>query len=340
MNVNIDINRSERVVAAESGRDLLSALADDGIYVPSSCGGRGVCGLCKVKVLSGAGPRTAGELRRLSEPERDNGLRLSCQVRTDADLELDVPPEVFKARKFRGRVKTLRPLTHDTVELRVRLLEPDRMEFRAGQFVQLVVPPYGRVTSGAVRAYSISSPPSRQRELAFDIRLAPKGVASGWLTGRLAEGDEVSLIGPMGEFGLREGDADAVFIAAGSGLAPLKSIIIDMSERKIPKRSVWLFFGAVTRRDLFYVDFFRELQSSWPVFRFVPALAETRPEDQWSGETGLIPDVAARYLESRINPASPKEAYLCGSPGFVNAAIRMLAAHGVPREKIYFDRFM
>jgi Na+-transporting NADH:ubiquinone oxidoreductase subunit F len=340
MSVTININHSERTLAAEPGRSLLNVLANHGIYIPSSCGGRAICGMCKVKVLSGAGPFTPGELRLLSEAERVGSLRLSCQVRTDADLALEIPAELFLAKKYRTVVASCRALTHDTREIRLKLVSPDRMAFRAGQFAQLVIPPHDDIKTETIRAYSIATPPSRAGEVEFDVRLVPKGIASTFIDERLKEGDELAIIGPMGEFGLRQGDADMICIAGGSGMAPIKAILLDMYERKIPKRSVWFFFGAVTKADLFYVALFRELEKSWPVFHFVPALSAPAPGDDWPGETGLIPDVAGRYLDGKLDRASPKEAYLCGSPGFLNASIRMLAAHGVPRPRVFFDKFV
>ncbi len=340
MSVNIDINHSERVLAVEPGRPLRDVLSDRGIYLPSSCGGRAICGMCKVKVLSGGGALTAGEQRLLSEPEKAEGVRLSCQVLTDADLALEIPAKLFLAKKYRTVVTACRALTHDTREVRLRLAPQDRMAFRAGQFAQLVIPPHGDVKTETIRAYSIATPPSEAGELEFDIRLVPKGIASGYVNTRLKEGDELPIIGPMGDFGLHEGDADMICIAGGSGMAPMKSILLDMRERNIAKRSVWFFFGAVTKADLFYVELFRDLEKSWPIFRFVPALSAPAPGDGWTGETGLITDVVDRYLKTKIDAAMPKTGYLCGSPGMLNAALRMFASNGVSADKVYFDKFV
>jgi Na+-transporting NADH:ubiquinone oxidoreductase subunit F len=340
MSIEIDINRTQRTISGEPGQSLLTALGANGVFIPSACGGRAICGMCKVKVIAGGGPLTTGELRLLGEKEKVEGIRLSCQVPVTAGLALEIPEELFIAKRFRSRVVSNELLTHDTRELRVRLLSPERMVFRAGQFAQLVIPPHDGVAHEIVRAYSIATPPSRSGELDFNVRLVPNGIASTFVNERVQPGDDIDLIGPMGEFGLREGDADMICIAGGSGMAPVKSILLDMYERKVPKRSVWYFFGAVTRADLFYVEFFRELEKSWPLFHFVPALSAPEPGDGWTGEIGLIPDVTARFLDASIDRTSPKEAYLCGSPGFINASVKMLTAHGVEREHIHFDRFV
>jgi Na+-transporting NADH:ubiquinone oxidoreductase subunit F len=340
MPVTIDINQATKVIAAAPGQTLLSVLGANGVFIPSACGGRAICGMCKVKVLDGAGPLTPGEQRLLSDKEKSRGVRLSCQIKTDADLRIEIPEELFIARKYRCRVASLGGLNYDTKELRLTLLSPERMIFRAGQFVQLIIPPHDAVSGETVRAYSIASPPSRGSELELTIRAVPNGIATLYIHTRCRAGDELSLIGPMGEFGLHEGDSDMICIAGGSGLAPIKSILTDMFEKKIPKRSVWYFFGAVARRDLFYVPFFRELEKQWPIFHFVPALSAPAEGDDWRGETGLIPEVAARYLDERLERAAPKEAYLCGSPGLINASLKALTGRGMARDKIYFDKFV
>lgn len=101
-------------------------------------------------------------------------------------------------------------------------------------------------------------------------------------------------------------------------------------------RQVWFFFGARTRRDLFYVDLWRDLEEKWPVFRFVPALSE---DPDYEGEKGLITEVLARYIETAMDRETPKEGYLCGSPGMLDACMNVMRRYGIPEDKIYFDKF-
>jgi Na+-transporting NADH:ubiquinone oxidoreductase subunit F len=340
MSVTIDINGSQRSINAEKGTTLLDALVARDIYLPSACGGRAICGQCKVKVLSGAGPVTKGEERLLSLEERRDGIRLACQVRTDADLSLDIPVAQLETKKHPGRVVSIRDLTHDTKEIGIKLRAGDAMPFQAGQFAQFVLPGAGPAGEMIIRTYSMASPPSRPVDLEFNVRLVPNGAGSTYIHTRVREGDDLELIGPMGEFHLRERDATMICIAGGSGMAPVKSILLDMRERRIVKRAVWFFFGAVTRKDLFYIDLFRDLEKSWPGFHFVPALSGPEPGDGWTGETGLIPDVVERHLAGTIDRSAPVEAYLCGGPGFLNASLKMLDRSGVAKENIHFDRFV
>ena len=150
----------------------------------------------------------------------------------------------------------------------------------------------------------------------------------------MKEGDEVTINGPYGDFFLRESEADIVFIAGGSGMAPIKSILLDMVEKGIDRKATY-FFGARTTKDLFLVDEMRELEKRLPRFTFVPALSAPTEEDKWQGETGLITEVLDRHLKDGNN----LEAYLCGSPGMIDASVGVLAKKGLPEELIFYDKF-
>jgi len=152
----------------------------------------------------------------------------------------------------------------------------------------------------------------------------------------LKEGDKVCLNGPYGNFGLSQSDQPMISMAGGSGMAPLWSMARSMREQNI-QRPCTYFFGALQKRDLFLLDEFRKMEKDLPNFRFVPALSEPAEDDQWDGQTGLITQVAERdkYLEDCSN----KEAYLCGSEGLIEAAIKMLKTKGVSEDRIFYDKF-
>ena len=142
----------------------------------------------------------------------------------------------------------------------------------------------------------------------------------------------MTINGPYGDFYLRESDREIVFVAGGSGMAPIKSMLLDMAEKGSTRKATY-FFGARAVRDLFLVDEMRALEKRLPNFRFVPALSSPLPEDKWEGETGLITDVLARHYERMDH----HEAYLCGSPGMIDAAIKVFKAKGLPDELTFFD---
>jgi Na+-transporting NADH:ubiquinone oxidoreductase subunit F len=331
--VKITINDDKEVVV-EGGKSLLSSLMSQDIFIPSACGGRGSCGLCKVKVKSGLGDYLPTELPWISDEEKKENIRLSCQVKVKKDIEIYIPEELFNVKRYTTKVQKLRNLTHDIKEVTLQLIEPEEINFRAGQFIQFRVPEYELADESVYRAYSISSQPSEKNLVELEIRYVPNGICTTYVHQHLEEGEEVVLNGPYGEFFLRDTDKDIIMIAGGSGMAPIKSILLDMAEKGIDRKAIY-FFGARSKRDLFLVEEMRELEKQMPNFKFIPSLSQPLEEDEWDGESGLITETVAKCIED----ASDMEAYLCGSPGMIDACVEVLREKGMPEEKIYYDKF-
>lgn len=329
----ISINDGEKELLVNGGSSLLAALAEQDIFIPSACGGRGSCAYCKLKVLEGGGSIGPVEEPYLSAEERKHNIRLSCQVKVRNDLKIEIPRELFSVKRFIGIVEHKKPLTHDIVELRIRLREPAAIDFVAGQYIQLESREYkGR--NSVMRAYSIASVPADRQAIELNIRLVPEGICTTWVFEHLKEGQPVNFSGPYGEFYLSETAAPIIFIAGGSGMAPIRSILRDMLEKNI-QRETYYFFGARTQRDLFYLEELRSLEKELPLFKFIPALSAEPPDSGWKGERGTITDVVAQYLPD----CSRHEAYLCGSPGMIDACVAVLTKAGMPEEKIFYDKF-
>jgi Na+-transporting NADH:ubiquinone oxidoreductase subunit F len=331
--VRLRINAADPV-EVEGGEPLLSALKGQGIFIPSACGGRGSCGLCKVRILEGGGPLLPTETPHLSAEEIENRVRLSCQVKVREDMALEIPESLLEIEEYAVRVEALTPCTYDTVKVRLGFDEDAGFSFRAGQYVQVETPIYDGLAEPVYRAYSISSPPSEKRFIELILRRVPRGICTTYVHELLLVGDRLKINGPYGDFYLRETEAESVFIAGGSGLAPFEAILADMAERGIRKKAT-LFFGAVSRRDLYDQELLAEYERRIPGFRAVAALSKPAPEDGWDGETGLITEVVARHYETMKG----MEGYLCGSPGMIDACIRVLTDKGIPEDRIYFDKF-
>jgi Na+-transporting NADH:ubiquinone oxidoreductase subunit F len=322
--------RKELTVAG--GRPLLATLKDEDLFIPSACGGRGSCGLCKVTVLEGAGPLLPTETPWLTPEEQRANVRLACQVKVRRDLAIQIPEELFSVRQYRARVTGLEELTHDIKQVTLTLEEPPEIAFKAGQFIQFEVPPYALTDEPVYRAYSISSDPAETGRIELEIRYVPNGICTTYVHKHLKVGDAVTLNGPYGAFGLTPGDREMICVAGGSGMAPIKSILLEMARTGNP-RPCRYFFGARARRDLFLVDRMRGLEQRLPDFRFIPVLSE--PGDGWDGETGLVTEAVAR----RVADASRAEAFLCGSPLMIEACIKVLREKGMPEENIHYDKF-
>lgn len=337
--VELDINEGSKKIKVDGGNPLLTTLSEQGIFIPSACGGRGSCGACKVKVLSDIGPILPTEAPLLEEDEKKDGIRLSCQIKVKEDIKIEIPEELFNVKEFKTKIESIKEMTHDIKEVRLELLEPDSVNFKAGKYAQLIIPKYGKIKEETQRAYSISSVPSDKSHLEFLIRLVPGGIATTYVHEHLEEGQNLKIVGPFGDFYRRDTDATMVCVAGGSGMAPIKSIIEDMYEKEIFDREIWYFFGARSKKDLYYVEYFEEMEKKMKNLHFIPALSDPEPEDKWEGETGLITDVLDKYLKNQIDNEKEKEGYLCGSPGMLNACISVMKGNQMKEDKIYYDKF-
>ncbi len=331
----IDINEGEERLEIEGGSSLLTSLKSQGLFIPSACGGKGTCAYCKVKVLDGGGPVAPTEEPLLSAEEIADNVRISCQLKVRNDMKIEVPEELFRVKEFRATVEMIRDLTHDIKELRFKLIEPETIEFTPGQYVQLEAPPYGDNPESVFRAYSISSPPSDRQHVELMVRLVPGGICTTWVFEHLKEGDEVTFSGPYGDFEIQQTDREMVWIAGGSGMAPFWSILRHMKEHDIANKKTTYFFGAVNPRDMFLEDELSQLAEELDWFDYVPALSCEDPGPDWDGDQGLVTEV----LDRRVGDGSDMEAYLCGSPGMIDAAAEVLKDKGIDVDRQYYDKF-
>jgi len=329
---SIDINDGAKKLDVEGGSTLLSALAENKIFIPSACGGKATCGLCKLRVLDGAGPLLPTEEPYLNAEEKANHTRLSCQVKIKKNLKIVIPEEFFLVQEYKTTVAKIERKTHDILEYNFKLDKP--ITFKAGQYMQVKTKPYGKVKEVVWRAYSISSNPSTHDAVELIVRRVPQGICTTYMHDHVKEGDIVELTGPYGDFYPRDTASGYVMIAGGSGLAPMKAIILDMLERGIDKQ-MYLFFGAVTKKDLYYVEYLQELADKHANFHFIPALSGALPEDNWTGEKGLITEAVDRNVQD----ITGLHGLLCGSPGMINACIQVLKKKGMTDDIIFYDKF-
>lgn len=338
--VVVNINDGSKELNVQGGGNMLVTLAEEGIFIPSACGGRGSCGECKVKVTSDVGPHLPTELPYLSQQEIKDNVHLSCQVKLKADVDIEVPEYLFNIQQYEGTIEKIRDVTHDIKEVLIALPEDAEVNFRAGQYGQIEIPPYGQVKEKTSRAYSMASSPNDKNHLEFLIRLVPGGIVTTYVHEHLKEGQKMNVVAPFGEFFVRDTDAQMICVAGGSGMAPFKGIFQYRIEQGLmDDREIWYFFGARTSKDMFYLDWLWELDDTYEKFHFVPALSEPEEGAEWRGETGLITDVMDKYLQDKISTEIEKEGYLCGSPGMLDACMDVMRKNNMAEEKIYFDKF-
>jgi Na+-transporting NADH:ubiquinone oxidoreductase subunit F len=331
--MQITIN-DERNLIIEGGKDLLSILTKEKIFIPSACGGRATCGLCKLKVLDGAGPLLPTEEPFLTERERKLNVRLSCQVKVLNDMKIKIPPKLLTIHEYICRCVDITNLTYDIKQFRFELIEPNSIDYMPGQYIQLLTPIYKNSIEEVYRAYSISSDPMDKHNIEMIIRLLPGGICTTYCFEYLKVGDEVKINGPYGNFRLSGTDAPIVFIAGGSGMAPIKCMLHQMKNEGIKRKAAY-YFGANTIKDMFLMELMKTFETELADFRFVPAIAKPQQGEKWDGQVGLVTEVFRRDLKN----AAECEAYLCGSPGMIDASIKVLNELGISKEKMFYDKF-
>lgn len=330
----ISINGGEKEIKIQGGDTLLGSLTRSALFIPSACGGRGSCAMCKCKVKSGGPPLLATEEPHLSKEEIADHVRLSCQIKVREDMEIEVPEELFSIREYVATVDEIRDLNHDIKLLRMALPPGEEINIIPGQYVQLKAPKYAKNKTPVYRAYSVASDPHDTTHVDLCVRLVPNGVCTTYVFDYLQEKQSVVFNGPYGDFRLTHADKEMVFIAGGSGMAPFLSMLAHIRNESIT-RKVTYFFGARAKRDLICLEEMAEFERQLPNFKFVPCLSEPAEDDQWDGDVGLVTEVMKKYCEDLSN----MEAYLCGSPGMIDASIAALTGRGMPEENIFFDKF-
>lgn len=320
---------NDKEFTMKGGNTLLAGLLDNKIFLPSACGGRATCGFCKCQIKDG-GAILPTELPFLSKQEIKTDTRMACQIKVRSDVEIEVPESLLSVKEFKTVVARISDLTHDIKEVEMKILEPDTVSFKPGQYVQFQIP-----NTSEYRAYSVASVPSKNGTIELITRLVPEGVCTTYMHNILNEGDEAMVTGPYGDFYLREDSSrEIVCIAGGSGLAPIKSIVFHLFEKGTDRKIIF-FFGAREVKDLYYRDEFEKLAKEYENFRFVPAISNPSPEDNWTGETGFVHLCLPKYLDKE----SDKEAYLCGPPVMLDSSISVLNDFGITDDNIYFDKF-
>lgn len=325
--ITINGNRNIKVAGGDS---LLSYLNSEKLFIPSACGGKATCGFCKINVLSGAGSILPTEEVYIDRVEKEKGVRLACQVKVKDKVEIFLPEHMLNAEEFESEVNDITSLTHDTKRICLKLLNGKQISFKAGQYLQFKIP-----GTDEFRAYSIASSPFIKDKVELIIRQVPGGLCSTYVHKVLEKGDKVTFTGSFGDFFLQEESTkDIVAIGGGCGMAPIRSIILFLMEHGM-KRKVSYFFGARTARDLFMTEMLQDIEKKYPNFKYYPALSEPKAHDKWEGEVGFVTQTAEKYIDENI----PHEAYLCGPPPMIDAAMKVLAKKNIKPEDIFYDKF-
>ena len=373
--VSIEINDDpENTLKVSAGDKLLNTLANQKIFLPSACGGGGTCAQCNGKGFKGGGDMLPTETVHINKKRAAAGERLSCQVAVKRDMKIEVPAEVFSVKEWECTVESNDNVATFIKDLTLKLPDGEDVNFRAGGYIQIECPPHdlkfsefdiqkeyqedwnnydlfkleSHVKETTIRAYSMASCPEEKGIIKLNVRIAtpppnappsvPPGIMSSYIF-NLKPGDKVKISGPFGEFFARETENEMVFVGGGAGMAPMRSHIFDQLNRLKSKRKISFWYGARSKREMFYEEEFDKLAKDSENFSWTIALSDPLEEDKWTGSVGFIHQVLfTEYLKDHPAPEDC-EYYMCGPPMMNRAVIHMLHELGVEDDNILLDDF-
>ena len=318
---------------AQAGESLLAAGIRQGIGLPYGCKD-GACGSCKCKLVSGQVQQSNFQRKALSEEEEAQGFVLTCSARALSDITLEsrqvTPAGALPVKKMPTRVSSLARKTEDVVLLQLQLPANDSFVYRAGQYVEFIL------RDGARRSYSMANAPSHGPGVELHIRHMPGGRFTDLVFGSMKEKDILRIEGPMGSFFLREESSKPmVFVASGTGFAPLKALLEHMQHCGIT-RPVTLYWGGRRPADLYMDDWVHAQCVTMPHMRYVPVVSDALPEDGWQGRTGFVHLAVLQDFPD----LSGHQVYACGAPIVVDSAKRDFCAQAsLPVEEFFADAF-
>ena len=374
-NVKLTIN-GEKEAEVPIGGTLLNTLQSENIYLSSACGGGGACGQCRCRVVEGGGEILPTEKGFFSRKEQSEHWRLACQTKVKEDMQVIVPEEVFGVKEWECEVISNRNVSTFIKEFVVKLPEGEVMNFKSGSYAQITIPPYDikysdydidekfrgdwdhfdmwsltcKNDTETIRAYSMANYPAEGNIITLNVRIATPpmdrathkwmnvspGISSSYIFS-LKPGDKVRMSGPYGD--IQDTDAEMLYIGGGAGMAPLRAQILHLFRTLHTGRKVSYWYGARSKKEIFYEEDFREIEKQFPNFSFHIALSDPQPEDNWTGYTGFIHQVILdNYLKNHEAPEDI-EYYMCGPGPMANAVKAMLENLGVERSQLFFDDF-
>ena len=369
----LSINEGSREIDVKPGASLLTALSNEQIFLPSACGGGGTCAMCKCKVLEGGGELLPTEAGQVTKAEAKEGVRLACQLKVKEDMVLDIEPEILDIKKYECTVRSNENVATFIKELVVELPKGEKLDFKAGGYIQIDVPAYKGLEyksfkigaeyrddweqfnmfdlvadndEDCFRAYSMANYPLEDDIIMLNIRIAspppgteyPPGICSSYVFD-LEPGDKITISGPYGEFFAQETDREMCFIGGGAGMAPMRSHIFDQLKRIKTDRKITFWYGGRSKRELFYMEEFQQLEKEFPNFSLHVALSDPLPEDNWEGSTGFIHQVCLdEYMDTHEDPTEV-EFYLCGPPIMLKCVNEMVDELGVEPDMVRADDF-
>jgi len=331
MSYQVTIRPSGHQFSVERDQTVLEAALGAGFALPYGCR-NGACGVCKGKVLAGRVDYGEAQEGTLTAEDRSQGLALFCCARPLEDLVIEVREVTavkdIPVKTLPCRVERLERLCHDVMGIWLKLPSSERLQFLPGQYIDFLL------KDGRRRSFSLANAPEEDALLELHVRHVPGGFFTDHIFNTMKVKDIMRINGPLGSFFLRESDKPAIFVAGGTGFAPIKSILTHAFHQQV-KRQMVLYWGARALRDLYMLDLPSRWQQEHGNFSFIPVIQAPLPEEHWTGRTGHVHEaVLADFAD-----LSGYQVYACGAPAMVAAARRDFIARGLPAEEFYSDAF-
>ncbi|MET3130894.1 CDP-4-dehydro-6-deoxyglucose reductase [Oxalobacteraceae bacterium GrIS 1.11] len=333
MTFQITVQPSGHQFSCEADETVLAAAIRAGVGLPYGCK-NGACGSCKGKIVAGTVQHKAHQQRALTLEEEAAGFSLFCCATTGADLVIEAREVAgsgdFPIRKMPSRVSAIEKVAPDVVVLTLQLPASERLQYRAGQYIEFML------RDGKRRSYSMANAPSLDGPLTLHIRHMAGGLFTEQVFGTMKERDILRFEGPLGTFFLREdSDKPIVLLASGTGFAPIKAIVEHMIALKSPRAMV-LYWGGRRPQDLYMDQLCRRWAQELPNFSYVPVVSDALPEDQWPGRAGFVHQAVMADLPD----LSGYQVYACGAPIVVDSAKRdFVQSCKLPEDEFYADAF-
>lgn len=332
MSYTVTVQPSGRRFEVLENESVLDAALRLGIGLPYGCR-NGACGSCKSLIVSGQVSYEPNSISGLSDEELQNNLALLCKAQPQSDLKVKVElvgsGDEISIKKLPCRVQHTQRLSHDVMALWLKLPASDRLQFFAGQYIDILM------SDGRHRSFSIANAPHDDQFIELHIRHIKGGEFTGYVFDGLAEKAILRIEGPHGTFYLREdSDKDMIFIAGGTGFAPIKGIIEHALAENIT-RQMYLYWGVRARRDLYMADLAQGWADKYDNIHFIPVLSEPQPTDQWQGRTGYVHEAIGKDFSD----LSGFDIYAGGPPAMVEAGKTAFAAAGLDMACYYSDAF-
>ena len=326
---NVTIAGMAEQVSVRQGETLLDAGLRQNINLPYECRNGG-CGLCLCTVLHGQVDQGPYQASVLSSAMRLQGQALMCCATPLSDLEIEVTHTAVRSViQCPARVVHIEKLSDDLICLRLSLPEGIKINFVAGQYINVVL------EDGQRRAFSFANPPRENAQIELHIRWMPNGRFTSFVFTSLKLGDTLNIEGPFGYFNISDSTMPILFVAGATGFAPIKSIVEDAFQRGIV-RPMWLYWGVRKPHDLYMFKLAQSWQDAHANFHFVPVVSEAEPQDNWHGRQGLVHQAMLQDFPD----LSGHEVYVCGSVKMVETAIPAFIAQGLRDDACFSDAFL